>query len=222
MISKDELARVRCATRREMTRNPPRFGPQPRNRRGGPKGPEHRSTNKKRGLVMRPKAPLTVVLSGIAIATVLLPGCGARHGREKTPSSQVIRGDNVLGTITRGAPTTTDETEDSYELVDIHFDFDRYDLRPRDREILTEHAKWLATNPKTRILIEGHCDERGTIDYNLALGEKRTRTVRAFLTKYGIAPRQLAIISYGKARPLVPGHDEKAWALNRRARFVKR
>jgi peptidoglycan-associated lipoprotein len=109
-----------------------------------------------------------------------------------------------------------------YDLSDIHFDFDKYDLRPGDRDVLTSHGKWLSDNGSVRVLIEGHCDERGTVEYNLALGEKRARTARDFLVNYGVPADRVEIISYGKERPLDPRHSEDAWASNRRCHFVKR
>jgi len=121
-----------------------------------------------------------------------------------------------------GIPDKPMDSMSSYNLADIHFDFDRYDLRAQDRETLSRHAQWLTDNASTRILIEGHCDERGTVEYNLALGEKRARTAKDFLENYGVSSSRLEMVSYGKERPLDPGHDETAWAKNRRASFVKR
>jgi len=106
------------------------------------------------------------------------------------------------------------------KLERIHFDFDKYDIRPGDREILIKNGEVLKAYPNVRILIEGHCDERGTNEYNMALGEKRAKAARDFLVSYGISPNRIDIISYGEERPLDPRHNEEAWALNRRADFV--
>jgi len=105
-------------------------------------------------------------------------------------------------------------------LKDIYFEFDKYDIRPKDEGVLKENAAWLKKNPNTRIQIEGHCDERGTVEYNLALGERRANYTKRYLVSLGIAPDRISTISYGKERPLDPGHNDEAWAKNRRAHIV--
>ncbi len=105
-------------------------------------------------------------------------------------------------------------------LQRIHFDFDKYNIREDQKPILIKNAEWLKAHPTVKILIEGHCDERGTEEYNLALGEKRAKAVRDFLISLGISPDRIKIVSYGKSRPLDPRHNEEAWAKNRRAEFV--
>jgi peptidoglycan-associated lipoprotein len=102
-------------------------------------------------------------------------------------------------------------------LKDIHFDFDKYDIRPGDAEILKENAALLKKYTNVKIQIEGHCDERGSIEYNLALGERRANNTKQYLITLGISPDRISVISYGKERPLDPGHNEEAWAKNRRA-----
>jgi peptidoglycan-associated lipoprotein len=105
-------------------------------------------------------------------------------------------------------------------LQDIHFQFDRYDLTEEARKFLTENAKVLANHPNLKIQIEGHCDERGNSAYNLALGERRAASAKLYLIKLGVQENRLSTISYGKERPLDPGHTEEAWAKNRRCHFV--
>ncbi len=105
-------------------------------------------------------------------------------------------------------------------LQRIHFDFDKYFIRDDMKPILEKNAEWLKKFPSVKILIEGHCDERGTEEYNMALGEKRAKSTMNYLISLGISPEKIKIISYGKSRPLDPGHNEEAWALNRRADFV--
>ena len=102
----------------------------------------------------------------------------------------------------------------------IHFDFDRYNLISEAIEILEMNAKALESDPEATITIEGHCDERGTVKYNLSLGEKRANSARQYLVNYGIAPARVKIVSFGKERPLIPESNESAWAMNRRAEFV--
>jgi len=102
----------------------------------------------------------------------------------------------------------------------VHFAFDSSALDATAQDILKKKAAYLQAHPDVKIVIEGHCDERGTIEYNLALGERRAQAARAFLENMGVASNRLGIISYGEERPLDPGHDEAAWAKNRRDQFV--
>ena len=105
-------------------------------------------------------------------------------------------------------------------LKDIHFQFDQYDLTEEARNILTEDAKVLSKNSSLKIQIEGHCDERGNNQYNLALGERRAMSAKLYLVKLGVQESRLSTISYGKERPVDPGHSEEAWATNRRCHLV--
>ncbi len=105
-------------------------------------------------------------------------------------------------------------------LKDIRFDYDQYEIRRVDEEILRENAAFLKKNSHMKIQIEGHCDERGTSEYNLALGERRANSTKRYLVSLGIASDRISTISFGKERPLDPGHHEEAWAKNRRAHIV--
>ncbi len=107
-----------------------------------------------------------------------------------------------------------------FQNQDVNFDFDKYDLRPDARAILDRKAAFLNENGSVRTQIEGHCDERGTEAYNLALGERRANAAKQYLTTIGISAGRLSTISYGKERPLDPGHNEAAWTRNRRDHFV--
>jgi peptidoglycan-associated lipoprotein len=106
------------------------------------------------------------------------------------------------------------------DLTDIQFDFDSYSIRPEDRKILSRHADYLLKNKKIKIIIEGHCDERGTTEYNLALGNRRAQEAKKFLVNSGVNSKRIETISYGMERPLDPAHNEEAWAKNRRDKFV--
>lgn len=103
------------------------------------------------------------------------------------------------------------------QLKDIHFDFDRYEIRPGDAKILEASAQWLKANPAFLVLIEGHCDERGTNEYNLALGERRARAATNFLIGQGVPATRISTVSYGKERPLCSEKNERCWSSNRRA-----
>lgn len=119
-------------------------------------------------------------------------------------------------------PALMPEPSRVIELEDIFFDYDKFSLRPDARESLAHNAKALLDAPGTRVLIEGHCDERGTLEYNLALGDKRARVAQDFLIRYGVDPSRITMISYGEERPFAQGHNEAAWGLNRRGHFIIR
>src|SRR5215470_1101912 len=108
------------------------------------------------------------------------------------------------------------EFEKNPNLKTIYFDFDKYDIRPGDAKILDGDAAWLKTNGDNLLLIEGNCDERGTAEYNLALGEKRAKAAMNYLVAQGIQANRITIISYGKERPVCSEKTEACWAQNRR------
>lgn len=103
---------------------------------------------------------------------------------------------------------------------DIHFDYDRYDLSAEAKQTLNDKAEYMRGNPALMVIVEGHCDERGSNAYNMALGEKRSKAAAAYLEAMGIAPNRLETVSYGEERPLVMGTSEEAYAANRRGHFV--
>jgi peptidoglycan-associated lipoprotein len=105
-------------------------------------------------------------------------------------------------------------------LGTVYFDYDRALIRDDARAVLDGNASWLKQFRTAKILVEGHCDERGTEEYNLALGEKRAKSAQDYLLSMGIASDRIKIISYGKSQPINPGHDESAWQMNRRAQFL--
>jgi peptidoglycan-associated lipoprotein len=111
-------------------------------------------------------------------------------------------------------------SRDEFINEDIYFEFDQSTLSPEAQEILRGKAGWLSSNPEAFVIIEGHCDERGTNDYNLALGDRRSQSAKRFLMDMGISGSRLETISYGEERPLDPASNEEAWAKNRRGHFV--
>lgn len=102
----------------------------------------------------------------------------------------------------------------------IYFAFDRSDLSAEAQATLARKAEYLQTNPNLNVTIEGHCDERGTNEYNLALGDRRALSVKGYLENLGISGSRMTPVSYGEERPLDPGHTEEAWSQNRRAQFI--
>ena len=114
---------------------------------------------------------------------------------------------------------SVDELNRRGVLKTVYFDYDKSDLSDGTRAALQSNADWLKANPKRAIAIEGHCDERGTVEYNLALGQRRAASVKDYLVTLGVAADRLRTVSYGKERPADPGHDESAWSKNRRAEF---
>jgi peptidoglycan-associated lipoprotein len=105
-------------------------------------------------------------------------------------------------------------------LSDIHFDYDDYTIRPQDGEVLRSNAKWLTDHNGSRVQVEGHTDERGSEEYNLALGAKRAQAAKDYLTTLGVSGDRISTISYGKELPVCTEHDDQCWAENRRDHFV--
>jgi peptidoglycan-associated lipoprotein len=108
---------------------------------------------------------------------------------------------------------------EEFENTDIHFDFDKFSLTNEAREILAKKSSWLQNHTDVKIKIEGHCDERGANEYNMALGERRANSAMQYLVTAGVEASRISTISYGEEKPLDPGHNEDAWAKNRRAHF---
>jgi peptidoglycan-associated lipoprotein len=118
-------------------------------------------------------------------------------------------------------PTAPGEAElFAQKVKDIYFDYDKYDLRPGDQATITADAEFLKAHSSIRFTIEGHCDERGSEEYNLALGDNRANATREALVKAGVAADRIKTVSYGKEKPVCTEHDEACWQQNRRAHFV--
>ena len=144
----------------------------------------------------------------------------AEATREMKPKEEQGAKELEKSLVAKKEPGIEGEVLESKLLKDIHFDFDKYNIRREDAEILKENAALLKKNPKITIQIEGHCDERGTVEYNLALGERRANNTKKYLASLGVSAARISTISYGKEKPLDPGHNEEAWARNRRAHIV--
>ena len=162
-------------------------------------------------------------LVAIAVALTLTAGC-ARRNRELPPEPVSESTPDETGTVaddsgTPGAPVPGSRADfiQSVPADRIFFELDSYSIDDEDRRTLDAQAAWLAGNPNVRVTIEGHADERGTREYNLALGDRRANAARDYLEARGVAPTRMQVISWGKERPQVPESNEAAWAQNRRA-----
>ncbi len=163
-------------------------------------------------------------LVAIAVALTLATGCARRNRElppeppsESTPADTSESADSdITGAAVPGSRGDFLQTVGQYGDR-ILFDFDSYEIDAEDRSILDTQAQWLTRYPAVRVTIEGHADERGTREYNLALGDRRANAARAYLESRGIAPGRMQVISWGKERPAVPESNEAAWAQNRRA-----
>jgi peptidoglycan-associated lipoprotein len=140
--------------------------------------------------------------------------------KEEEAQKQPAQKEFEKSLVAKKTPGIEGEVFESQLLKDIHFDFDKYDVRPMDAEILMENAALLKKRPSMKVQIEGYCDERGTEEYNLALGERRANSTKKSLLSLGISPDRISTISYGEERPLDPRHNEEAWARNRRAHTI--
>lgn len=126
-------------------------------------------------------------------------------------------GDDSVDGMSTGVDSTQQSLKDiAMQATTVYFDFDKSSIRPDAYEILKAHAAYLSANPSVSVRLEGHADERGTREYNLALGERRGNSVANYLTANGASSSQLQVVSYGEERPLAEGNNEAAWAKNRR------
>jgi len=159
---------------------------------------------------------LTSMVLGVAL--IATAGC-----TKKRPTTVLAPGDNPAGTVDNssgdqdGISPLNEQFKREVTSDTVHFALDQFDIDPEARSILDSQARWLVAHPNTRITIEGHCDERGTREYNLALGDRRANAAKNYLAARGVSPARITTISYGKERPVALGSDEQSWAMNRRA-----
>jgi len=122
--------------------------------------------------------------------------------------------------VSENSSSEADKLNAQGVLKPIQFDFDKADIRADAQQTMSANAGRMREHGSLKVRIEGHCDERGTVEYNLALGDRRARAARDYLVSVGIPAQRLRTISFGKERPLDPGHNESAWSVNRRAEFI--
>ncbi len=173
---------------------------------------------------MRRVAVLMLAAVLVVGAMFLLPGCAGKKPVTETITDEGMSED--ASALTGEDLPLTDAGDTIYveplssAFENIHFDFDKYDIRHSDEAILQGIAEWLKDNDNVSLLIEGNCDERGTNEYNMALGEQRALAARRYLVGLGIPAERITTISYGEERPLDPRSNEEAWAKNRRDHFT--
>ena len=163
----------------------------------------------------------------VAVAAVAFLVIAAGCAKKPKPATDVTE-EPIAQTDTTGqeagqsddSQAQTDQTL-AAEIEDIFFDYDKHRLRDDARRILEANARTLQSDPTVNLILEGHCDERGTVEYDLALGERRAQSVKSYLEQFGIDPSRVRTVSYGEERPFALGHDEPAWSQNRRVHFVK-
>jgi len=167
---------------------------------------------------------LLVVLLMVSLALMTTSCCSkkavkptvAQEGGGQAQKSVV----NEEGLTKKKYPGIQGEFLESKALKDIHFDFDKFNIKPAAADVLKKNAEFLLAHPTYKIQVEGHCDERGSVEYNLVLGERRAESAKKFLINLGVGKDQLSTISYGEEMPLDPRHNEEAWAKNRRCHFI--
>ncbi len=169
------------------------------------------------------KLNVSIALLLVLSVLMILSACAEKQATliDSSPSAAgqqdaVSQGKAEAGSdVKTAAPSETD----LFESERIFFDFDKYNLKPEALEILAKKAEWLQAHPEISIRIEGHCDERGTDEYNLALGQRRAETAMSCLVSLGISKTRITTVSYGESQPVAPGHDEESWTQNRRDEF---
>jgi len=170
-----------------------------------------------------------IIMGGIGLA-LLLSGCpkkvdtaksaaGAQEEKVAAPP-EPANPEGAPSSKVEETPAGMETGMPSENLADAYFDYDQYTIRDDARTALENNAKWLKSNPNVRVKIEGHCDERGTNEYNLALGERRAKAVMRFLSSVGVEPGRLSTISYGEERPVCTEKTEGCFTKNRRAHFT--
>lgn len=166
----------------------------------------------------------------VCASAVILVACAGDSTKDDTSGAAMDQGGSMAAggaSSTAGTGTGSgfqgdpldDPSSVLYTRV-VYFEFDRSDIRPDQRDVVEAHARYLSDNPGASVLLEGHTDERGSREYNVALGERRADSVRNLMGLMGASGAQLRTISYGEERPAAMGHDEEAWALNRRVEIV--
>ena len=186
------------------------------------------------------KQRMIALLAALSMTALVAGGCANKDVvKTEEPAAATVKAETPIPAVKAGEPAVQRQAPEAPVTITpadsrpvkaeaevsafetVYFDFDRSDLRQDARNTLSKNAEILLKGRQdAKIKIEGHCDERGSAEYNLALGERRATSALQYLVTLGVQPERLSIISYGKEKPAVEGHDEEAWAKNRRAEFV--
>ncbi|MCW1382657.1 peptidoglycan-associated lipoprotein Pal [Novosphingobium sp. KCTC 2891] len=153
----------------------------------------------------------------LAAASLSLGACASKAPKELPPQPTATSTTTMPTQPAGPVPGSQADFLASVLADTIHFDTDRYNVDTEDQGILQSQAQWLARYPAKMVTLEGHCDERGTRDYNIALGERRANAAKNYLVSLGVDASRITVVSYGKERPIALGSDEASWAKNRRA-----
>src|SRR5712672_2288260 len=162
------------------------------------------------------------VVAVVSLGAMLATGCSSKKttGVNGADGTSGIGTSGVGGTETKGFDSGSLGSGEKGPLSDIHFAYNEYTIEAQDGSVLRSNATWLQTNANSRVQVEGHCDERGSEEYNIALGAKRAQAAKDYLVTLGIPGSRISTISYGKELPVCTEHDESCWAQNRRDHFV--
>lgn len=160
---------------------------------------------------------LLTPLCFFAVLTMVFSGCAKK---QTTKQEETIKPEAKIEQPIAQPPVTETKPEIKIEFRTVYFAFDSYSIEEGALSLLNEAAKLLRSYPQVALRLEGHCDERGTTEYNLALGEKRSVAVRDYLVNLGVERSRLATVSFGKEKPADLGHNESSWAKNRRVEFI--
>jgi peptidoglycan-associated lipoprotein len=164
-------------------------------------------------------------LLAVSMLSLAIAGCASSGGTTDEASNTDMSAQESQTQGVPGSPDLDVVTEEQaamasnamLEQTTVYFGYDRSEIRPEFKDLLNAHASYLVANPQASIVLEGHCDERGTVEYNLALGERRADTVKRYLIVQGANPSQIESVSFGEERPAMMGSDDSAMSKNRRA-----
>lgn len=153
------------------------------------------------------------------LACAMVAGCKGKQS-QSDQSMDGMGGSSAIDSSPLAYDAAGSDSGKIAGLNTVHFGYDKSSLDAESRKVVAGNVEWMKANPSVKVQIEGHCDNRGTIEYNVALGERRANAVKSYMVSLGIPTSRLSVISYGKEKPLEMGDTEAAWSKNRRANFV--
>lgn len=164
----------------------------------------------------------TVTKRALFVPALLFLGacCASKPNARVSPQPAQQAASAASASAAAASAAAASAAMNAVSLGDIYFDFDRANITPESEAQLKKNAEWMAANKTSSITIEGHCDERGTAEYNMALGERRAESAKSGMKSLGVDPARMSTVSFGEEKPFDPGHNEEAWAKNRRDHFI--